>query len=63
MTAFSTTTRQHFATIGGSHAGTETMDALALQIARLEGSFHGGIPIAGRALGEFARAGKRRGIL
>jgi hypothetical protein len=40
--AFGATTGQHFAAIGSCHASAETVDALALEIARLERSFHGG---------------------
>jgi len=39
--ALGATTCQNLAAVLGRHAGTETMDALALEIAGLEGSFHG----------------------
>src|SRR5690606_35024839 len=42
MTTLRATAGQHFATVGGSHASAETVNAFALQIAGLEGSFHGG---------------------
>ena len=40
--AFSAAASQHFATIGRSHAGAETVDTFAFEIAGLERSFHGG---------------------
>lgn len=42
-TALGTATRQYLATIGCRHTGTETVNALALQDARLECSFHGDV--------------------
>ena len=41
LAAFGTTTGQNLAAVFGCHAGTEAMDALALEIGRLKGSFHG----------------------
>ena len=43
--AFGTTTSQNLAAVLGSHTGTEAMDALALEVAGLKGSFlgHGGV--------------------
>src|SRR3990167_9488343 len=46
--AFRTTTGQNLAAVFGSHAGTEAMDALALEVCRLEGSFHGRFPFVRR---------------
>lgn len=39
-TAFGTTTRNNFATVRSSHAGTKTVNALTLQYAWLKRSFH-----------------------
>jgi hypothetical protein len=39
--AFGTATGQYFAAIGGFHAGTETVIALAFQVAWLVGAFGG----------------------
>ena len=45
-TASGTTTSQNFATVGSSHARTETVGALTLEVAGLKSSFHGvGIPL------------------
>lgn len=41
MAAFGAATSEHFAAIGGGHAGAEAMYALTFQVARLESSFHG----------------------
>jgi hypothetical protein len=42
LAAFGATTGQYLAAVGSCHASAETMHALALEIARLECSFHGG---------------------
>jgi hypothetical protein len=45
MTALGAAASQHLATVGGLHAGTEAVIALALEIAGLIGAFgcHGGV--------------------
>jgi hypothetical protein len=45
MTSFGATTSQYFPAIRGSHTRAKAMHAFALQIAGLEGSFHGCILI------------------
>jgi len=40
MTALGATTSQHLTTVFGGHAGTETMDTLALEHAGLKSTFH-----------------------
>jgi hypothetical protein len=44
LAALGATPGKHFATVGGSHAGTEAVRANTLDLARLEGAFcgHGG---------------------
>ena len=44
FTALGATGGQYFAAILGGHTGTETVVALALDVARLECPFHGVIP-------------------
>jgi hypothetical protein len=47
LATLGTAARNHFATVLGCHAGTETMGPFALEVTRLKGSFHGDGPVQG----------------
>lgn len=54
LAAFGTTGIEHLPSAFGRHAGTEAMGALALQVARLKGSFHVFLPVVSAILSHFS---------
>jgi len=57
LAALGAPTGEHITATGGGHAGSETMAALALDVARLVGTFHG------RILGIFGMIGRLDGSM